>query len=71
MLNVGIDIGGTKIAGGVVAEDGRIIERARVVTPTDTADLARAVADMVEGFALRHDVHSVGVAAAGTSLVRR
>lgn len=65
MLNVGIDIGGTKIAGGVVAEDGRIIERARVVTPTDTADLARAVADMVEGFALRHDVHSVGVAAAG------
>lgn len=65
MLNVGIDIGGTKIAGGVVAEDGRIIERARVVTPTDTADLARAVADMVEGFAVRHDVHSVGVAAAG------
>ena len=30
MLNVGIDIGGTKIAGGVVDDTGAIIERARV-----------------------------------------
>ncbi len=65
MLNVGIDIGGTKIAGGVVAEDGRIIDRIRVVTPTDTAALAQAVSDMVSALASRNEVHAVGVAAAG------
>ncbi|MBN9225104.1 MAG: glucokinase [Microbacterium sp. SCN 70-27] len=65
MLNVGIDIGGTKIAGGVVADDGRIVERLRVSTPADTGALAQAVADMVGELAARHDVHAVGVAAAG------
>lgn len=65
MRNVGIDIGGTKIAGGVVAEDGTILERMRVVTPTDTDALAQAVADMVDALASRHEVHAVGVAAAG------
>lgn len=65
MLNVGIDIGGTKIAGGVVDADGRILDRRRVVTPTDTGALAQAVADMVTDLGGRHDVHAVGVAAAG------
>ena len=65
MLNVGIDIGGTKIAGGVVAADGTILERLRVATPLDTAALAQAVADMVAELASRHTVHAVGVAAAG------
>lgn len=65
MLNVGIDIGGTKIAGGVVADDGRIVECLRVSTPADTGALAQAVADMVGDLAARHDVHAVGVAAAG------
>ena len=65
MLNVGIDIGGTKIAGGVVGTDGTIVERLRVPTPTDTGALADAVADMVRELASRHDVHAVGVAAAG------
>lgn len=65
MLNVGIDIGGTKIAGGVVAEDGTIVEQLRVPTPVDPAVLADAVAAMVRELASRHDVHAVGVAAAG------
>lgn len=65
MRNVGIDIGGTKIAGGVVDADGGIVERLRVPTPTDTAALARAVADMVAALAARHEIHAVGVAAAG------
>ncbi|MFH8252479.1 ROK family protein, partial [Microbacterium sp. B2969] len=42
MLKVGIDIGGTKIAGGVVDEDGRIVEQLRVETPVDTAALEDA-----------------------------
>ncbi|WEK14139.1 MAG: ROK family protein [Candidatus Microbacterium phytovorans] len=65
MHSVGIDIGGTKIAGGVVAEDGSIVERLRVVTPEEPADLADAVASMVLDLASRRDVRTVGVAAAG------
>ena len=65
MLNVGIDIGGTKIAGGVVDESGAIVERLRVPTPPDPAALANAVAAMVAELASRHDVSAVGVAAAG------
>ncbi|MDD7930237.1 ROK family protein [Microbacterium thalli] len=65
MLNIGIDIGGTKIAGGVVSADGTIVDRIRVDTPTDTDALADAVADMVRHFRDSHDVTAVGVAAAG------
>lgn len=65
MLKVGIDIGGTKIAGGVVDAEGRIIEKLRVDTPADTAALADAVGDMARHFAASHDVEAVGVAAAG------
>lgn len=65
MLKVGIDIGGTKIAGGVVDGEGRIIEKVRVDTPVDTAQLAQAVIDMANHFIAAHDVVAVGVAAAG------
>ncbi|WP_404434752.1 ROK family protein [Microbacterium lacus] len=65
MLKVGIDIGGTKIAGGVVDADGHIVEKLRVETPIDTADLAQAVIDMANHFIASHDVAAVGVAAAG------
>lgn len=65
MHSVGIDIGGTKIAGGVVAEDGAIVEQRRVSTPENPGDLADAVAVMVLDLASRHDVRTVGVAAAG------
>lgn len=65
MLKVGIDIGGTKIAGGVVDSDGRIVEKLRVDTPIDTRELAAAVIDMAQHFAAGHDVAAVGVAAAG------
>ncbi|MFB8385974.1 ROK family glucokinase [Microbacterium sp. NPDC055910] len=65
MLTVGIDIGGTKIAGGVVDDEGRIIDSVRVDTPVDTDALARAVIDMANHFIASHDVAAVGVAAAG------
>ncbi|WP_394278121.1 ROK family protein [Microbacterium sp.] len=65
MLNVGIDIGGTKIAGGVVDSEGTILERRRVATPADPSALADAVAVMVADLTSEHDVHAVGVAAAG------
>ncbi len=65
LLKVGIDIGGTKIAGGVVDAEGRIVEKLRVATPTDTASLADAVVDMARHFSQNHEVAAVGVAAAG------
>ena len=65
MHAVGIDIGGTKIAGGVVDADGRIIEKVRVDTPVDVREIADAVVDMAAHLSERHEVAAVGVAAAG------
>jgi glucokinase len=65
VLNVGIDIGGTKIAGGVVDAAGYIVEKLRVPTPTDPAALVDAVVTMATTLRDRHDVHAIGVAAAG------
>ena len=36
-LACGIDVGGTKIAGGVIDEDGNIVEELRVVSPATNA----------------------------------
>jgi len=65
VLKVGIDIGGTKIAGGVVDEGGNIVEKLRVDTPLDTRELADAVVDMARHLSAGHDIAAVGVAAAG------
>ena len=65
MLKVGIDIGGTKIAGGVVDDEGRIVEKLRIDTPVDTVELSRAVIDMAHHLLTTHDAVAVGVAAAG------
>ncbi|MFK4115037.1 ROK family glucokinase [Microbacterium sp. NPDC006705] len=65
MLRAGIDIGGTKIAGGVVDADGQILERVRVDTPEDTAALAQVVIDIIDRFRATHEIAAVGVAAAG------
>jgi glucokinase len=63
---IGIDIGGTKIAGAVVAEDGTILDEARTPTPAgDGAAIVEAVVAMIEGLASGHDVAAAGVAAPG------
>ncbi len=65
MLNVGIDIGGTKIAGGVVDASGGIVEKLRVDTPVDVDALVDAVVGMAQELRARHAVTAIGVAAAG------
>ena len=65
VLKVGIDIGGTKIAGGVVDDEGHIVEKLRVETPVDPQALEDAVVDMVRHFSDSYEVTAVGVAAAG------
>ena len=51
-----IDVGGTKMASGVVSDDGTIIERRTVATPKD--DPERALLEVIEG--LGGDVCGVG-----------
>ena len=47
-LTCGVDIGGTKIAGGVVDEDGTILEELRVESPaTDSEAIEEAIAGLV------------------------
>jgi glucokinase len=65
-LTVGVDIGGTKIAAGVVDEDGSILETEKEPTPaTDPDALADAVAACVQRLQQRHEVEAVGIGAAG------
>ncbi|GAA0931984.1 ROK family glucokinase [Nonomuraea longicatena] len=66
MLTIGVDIGGTKVAAGVVDEQGRVVEQALRPTPADQPDLvAETVADVVAELARGRRVEAVGVGAAG------
>ncbi|WP_438855836.1 ROK family glucokinase [Agromyces sp. M3QZ16-3] len=65
MHAIGIDIGGTKIAGAVVDELGVIVRSARVPTPVDTAALEDSVVAMIGELAGGERIDAVGVAAAG------
>jgi glucokinase len=64
---IGIDIGGTKIAGGVVTETGQILDRTRVPTPPDdeSATVAALFAATDELLARHRRVEAIGVGAAG------
>jgi glucokinase len=64
---IGIDIGGTKIAGGVVTEAGQVLARTRVPTPPDdeSATVAALFAAADELLARHRRVEAIGVGAAG------
>ena len=65
-LACGVDVGGTKIAAGVVDDDGTILEELRVESPaTDAEAIEVAIAGLVNELASRHDISAVGVGAAG------
>lgn len=65
-LACGIDVGGTKISGGVVDEDGSVLEELRVVSPaTDVEAIEDAITSLVTALRSRHDIAAVGVGAAG------
>lgn len=65
-LTIGVDVGGTKIASGVVDEDGNILDRALRHTPAGDADkIMLTIADAVSELAARHEVEAVGIGAAG------
>jgi glucokinase len=63
---IGIDIGGTKIAGALVSETGEIVSEDRQPTPAgDPAEIVRLVVSMIERLSTGHEVAAAGVAAAG------
>jgi glucokinase len=65
-LTIGIDVGGTKIAAGLVDADGVIGARANRDTPADSVDgTAAAICDAAAELIAGHDVEAVGIGAAG------
>jgi glucokinase len=64
--SIGIDIGGTKIAGALVSEEGEIIAEDRLATPSgDSNAIVDAVVEMIEKLREGHEVAAAGVAAPG------
>jgi glucokinase len=64
--SIGLDIGGTKIAAGLVTSDGDLVRQVRRETPATDADaIELAASEAVAELAAEHQVEAVGVAAAG------
>ena len=65
-LTMGIDIGGTKVLGGVVDQDGNVLAHARRDTPAeDGQKIVQCVVDVIRELAEKHEVEGVGIGAAG------
>ena len=65
-LACGVDVGGTKIAGGVVDEDGKVLAQTRVESPArDTDAIESAIEQLVAELRAEHEIETVGVGAAG------
>ncbi|HXL18816.1 MAG TPA: ROK family protein, partial [Streptosporangiaceae bacterium] len=70
-LAIGVDVGGTKVAAGVVDEDGRIIAKLKRSTPAASPPRTeQAIADAVTELLARdevagHQVAAIGLGAAG------
>ncbi|MCH0541666.1 ROK family glucokinase [Streptomyces sp. MUM 203J] len=64
-LTIGVDIGGTKIAAGVVDEEGTILDIHRVPTPSTPQGIVDAICAAVSEAGRGHDVEAVGIGAAG------
>lgn len=64
--SIGIDIGGTKIAGALVDEAGHVIRELKVPSPIDDSEeMVGAIASVISKLQATEDVVGVGVAAAG------
>ena len=65
-LTIGLDVGGTKIAAGVVDEQGKIVESTRVVSPATDADaMEDAIATAIRDLREHYDIEAVGIGAPG------
>lgn len=64
-LTIGVDIGGTKIAAGVVDEQGRILKTSKVPTPPTAEDVIDSIAEAVRDASAEYQVEAVGIGAPG------
>jgi glucokinase len=65
-LTIGIDVGGTKILGGIVDEQGKILAKARRNTPVEGGlALLAAIAEVANELAAQEKVIAVGLSIAG------
>lgn len=64
-LTVGVDVGGTKFAAGVVDEDGKILAQLRCETSMQVTTAEQTIAELVLELASDYPVEAVGVGAAG------
>ena len=65
-LTCGVDVGGTKIAAGVVDEDGNVLAESRVDSPAgDGVGILDAIERLVRDFTVDHEITAVGIGAAG------
>jgi glucokinase len=65
-LAIGVDIGGTKVAAGVVDVDGNVLAHARRPTPSRSPQEVEAVIGaLVEELRAEHEIVAVGIGAAG------
>ena len=69
-LAIGVDVGGTKVLGGVVDTSGKILRTFREETPLDGGDaLNRTIAKVIVELQKTHDTSAVGISAAGCCFV--
>lgn len=65
-LTIGVDVGGTKVLGGVVDQSGKVLKLARCDTPREGGTaLTHAIADVAKELMADFTIDSVGVSAAG------
>jgi len=65
-FTIGVDVGGTKVLGGVVDNDGSVVKTARRDTPREGGGaLTQAIADVAKELMADFTIESVGVSAAG------
>jgi len=65
-LTIGVDVGGTKVAAGVVDEQGGVLTMGRWNTPSgDPAQVEKVIVDAVDTLRRTYTVEAVGIGAAG------
>ncbi len=63
-LTIGVDVGGTKIAAGVVDEQGSVLASVRCPTPGSAPGVESAILGLVSELRADHEVLAVGIGAA-------
>jgi glucokinase len=71
-VTIGVDVGGTKIAAGVVDDSGRVVEQVKVTSPAqDPRAIEASIEDVVARLRAKHEVESIGISAAAFVDARR